>query len=501
MHDFRYPLFGAAAAAMVWPMPLVAEQPALPTFESHHAGVLGTAMDLTVVAPTQADVTAVEKVILDEIERLRKILSAYEPDADLARLNASPVNGPGISASVELIDVLRKYEEWFKRTSGAYNGHAGDLINLWKQAEADKRLPSDAVLLAAANRCKAPAWEINEAAKTVRRISDQQINIDSLGKGYIIDKALAVATGKPEKVKGILLNIGGDIRTWGTPTGKPDALWAIGIQNPDDTALNAKPLTTVYIPGGKSICTSGAYQRYYTIDGKRYSHILDARTGKAARNPSATVIAADSATANALATSCSAMKVTEAFQLVRAMPGAEFLIVTADGTQVRTDGFKELQDAASAKEKFAATQPSQFPTGYKLSVDLETTATERKPYVFVWVTDSKGKHVKTLAAFGNETKWLAEMREWWKLAKDNRALRSITRATQRAGKYPVQWDGTDQRGNGVPLGTYKLWVEVAAEHGPYACKSATITLGRESTTATINKSAAFAEVKITYGGK
>ncbi|MDB5326151.1 MAG: apbE 3, partial [Phycisphaerales bacterium] len=405
---------GITTLALMANSPLaLADQPAagVQSFEFHHANVLGTAMDLTVFAPSKVDAEAVEKAVLAEIDRLKKILSAYDAEGEVARLNASPVNGPALPASPELIEVLKQYDASSKRTAGAYSGHAGDVIVLWKQGEKDGRLPTDAELLAAATRNKAPAWEIDETAKTVRRIADQQINVDSLGKGYIIDKAVEAATAKPGSLKGLMLNIGGDLRTWGTPAPANGGLWAIGVQDPAHPELNAKPLTTVFVPGKYSVSSSGAYQRFYTINGKRYSHIIDARTGKSGRNQAATVVAPDSATANALATICCTLRFAEALELVRSIPNAEALIVTADGHTLRTEGFKALQDKAQAAEQLAPRTPSLFPAGYKLAIDLQVPTQQHRPYVFAWVTDGGGKYVKTLAAYGNERRWLTEMKE------------------------------------------------------------------------------------------
>ena len=491
------------SAAWVAAVPAVAAagQPnqAVQSFEYHEANVLGTAMDLTVVAPTRADADAAERAVLGEVRRLAAILSAYDAGSELARLNASPVGGPGLRVSPELIDVLRQYDAWSARTEGAYSGHAGSLMAIWKQAEASDHLPDDAALLAAAQQCHAPAWEIDGAGQTVRRVADQQINLDSLGKGYILDRAVAAATRSPGGVVGLLLNIGGDLRAWGSPPARPGALWSVGVQDPAHPEANAKPLTTVFVPGGRSVSTSGAYQRFYTVGGRRYSHILDARTGRPASTLSATVVAPDSATANALATACCTLKFAEAFALVRSVPGAECLIVTGDGVPMRTNGFKTLEDTSLAAAEFTPKLPSQFPAGYKLSIDLTTAQTQRRPYVFAWVTDAAGKHVKTLAAFGNDPEWLPDMRQWWKLAHGDRRLQGVTHATQRAGKYPLSWDGTDQKGGGVPLGKYTVWVEVGSEHGPYSAKFASIDLGSSPARATIAQSAAFSDVTLAYG--
>ena len=501
-HNSIYRAATLTSVAMFASAPVVAaglSTSAVTAFEYHQPNVLGTVMNLTVVAVSQDDADLARRAATAEIQRLTKILSTYDADSEVARLNVSTVNGPAIQASPELIDILKKYDAWHTASDGAYSGHAGDLIALWKAAERTSVLPTDAQLLAAAKRCSVPAWEIGPDGRSVRRVSDQQINIDSIGKGYILDKAVAAATRTPRSVKGLLMDIGGDVRTWGSPAGPAGALWAVGVQDPAHPELNSAPLTTVYVPGNCSVSSSGDYQRFYTVDGKRYSHILDARTGKPGRNPAATVVAADSATANALATLCCSMKFTEGMALVRATPGAECLIVTSGGATLRTDGFKELQNTSLAAAKFGPKLQSQFPAGYKLSINLQTADTERPPYVFVWVTDMAGRHIKTLGAYGDDPRYWRDLREWWKVAQNDRKLQSMTHATQQAGSYRLAWDGTDQRGNGVPLGTYKVWVEVAAEHGPHSAKFTSITVGSEPTQATIPASSAFAAVSVRYG--
>lgn len=481
-------------------------------FTYHHDNILGTALDLTVIATSRDAADAAEKSVLAEVERLRLILSSYDPEAELGKLNALGSRDEPMKVSPELIEVLKQYDYWTKQSRNAYTGQMGRLIEIWKSAEKDKKLPVDAELLAAAQEAARPAWQIDEAKGTVKRLFGEQINIDSLGKGYIVGKAVAAATKDAPALSGMLLNIGGDLRVWGTPPPNAGQFWAIGVQDPAKPALNAAPLSTVRVPGDRAVASSGGYQRFYTIGGKRYSHILDARTGKPARNLGATVVAPDSATANALATMCCILKTADAFELVRAVPGADCLIVTAEGTVLRSNGFKLLEGAnppvasppvvTTPAPGSTATEPkagAAWPKGFSVSIDLETVQTRHKPYVIVWVTDSAGRHVKTLGAWGNETKYLKEMREWWKFAQKDRALQSMTHATQRAGKYPLTWDGTDQKGDPVPTGKYSICVEVAAEKGPHSAKWTTINCGPAEAAATIASSAAFNDVAITYG--
>ena len=346
------------------------------------------------VSPAKADADVAEKAVLDEVERLRKILSSYDPAAELAKLNPPPLNQP-VPASAELIDVLKQYDTWNKRTGGAYNGHLGELIALWKDAEKKNTLPTDAELAPVVQRLREPAWQIDESAKTVKRVSAQPINVDSLGKGYIIGKAVAAARAKA--IKGLMLSIGGDVRVWGLLSANESKPWRVGVQDPAHPELNATPLTSIYVSGERAISSSGAYSRFYAIEGKKYSHILDPRTGRPAPATSATVVAKDSGTANALATSLCVLRPAEGFELVR-HGGRGGLPHRSRGRDA--DALGRIQGVGGAKVAAAPAHPPAWPKGYVVKIPLTTVQSREKPYVFVWVTDASGKHVKTLGAWG-----------------------------------------------------------------------------------------------------
>jgi thiamine biosynthesis lipoprotein ApbE len=482
------------SASVVWAADPVENK----AYDFHHDNVLGTTLNLSVVATSQAAADRVDKAITGEIERLRLILSSYDAKCELARFDARAANSEPVPASDELLDVLTQYETWRKRSFNAYSGQLGDLIALWRAAERNDRLPTDQEIGALVKALASPAFEVNAKDKTLRKLNDQHLNVDSLGKGYIIGKAMAFATADPAGISGVLLSIGGDIRVWGSPVDAPH--WTIGVQDPSTPALNAEPFTQLRLPSGTSVASSGGYQRYYTIQGKRYSHILDARTGKPVRNTGATVIASDAATANALATICCILDSASGLRLVGSVPGAECIVFGPDGKPTRSKGFEALEVESDAVVKSdAPASANAWPNGFAVSINLETIKARHRPYVFAWIVDAKGDHVKTLAAFGDETKYLKEIRQWWKFARNDRKLQSVTHATQRASTYPLTWDGTDQAGEKVPAGAYTLWVEVASEDGPHAAKSIKLDCGTAEVKTTLTATAAFKDVLITYG--
>ena len=101
-------------------------------FHFHHENILGTSLDLIVRAESATTAAKAEQAALAELERLRKILSTYDPASEISRLNSAP--GP-MPCSPELLDVLNAYESWTTRSRGAYSGQLGELIATWRGAE------------------------------------------------------------------------------------------------------------------------------------------------------------------------------------------------------------------------------------------------------------------------------------------------------------------------------------------------------------------------------
>jgi FAD:protein FMN transferase len=504
------------------------------TFHFHHENILGTSMDLKVFATHEAEAKQVEALILAEIERLRKILSTYDPESDISKVNASEDPVP---CAPELIEVLGIYESWTARSNGAYNGHIGELVRLWKEAEKTGTPPDATALGPVVARLSLPGWTLDQSAGTVQRLNRQNLNVDSLGKGYIIGKAVAAATSQAPSTGGIFLNIGGDILAWGTQG--PDTPWKAGVANPLQSADNAPPLTELNL-GNHAISTSGSYQRGFTVGGKRYSHILNPLTGLPADGvASATVIADNPATSNALATTLCVLPPDEGLKLVQATPGTECLIVTADGKELRSPHFASLEVPSTRNAAIADTanpppvspepapavptpsstaapvpdDPTKWPPNHKVTINLSLkTPTKfkkvgpkvkdpnRKSYVAIWATDSSNKRVRTVAVWGNQPKHIHEHAEWWKEAKrDVPWAHSVSRATRSPGQYRIEWDGLDDKQNPLPQGNYTLYVEVTREYGDHEVQSMQLSCGKHPSQYTLPATSESDATVIVYG--
>ncbi|MDY3559435.1 DUF2271 domain-containing protein [Gemmata sp. JC673] len=446
-----------------------ADAPNVSEFEFHRDHVIGTSLDLCVVAPDEPTAEAAELTVLNEIERLRTILSTYDATTEISKVNRTREPVP---VSHELIEVLRAYEQWQLKSGGAFHGQVGDLVRVWKEGERAGRVPEAVVLDRIAADLKRPGFKLDTDARTATRLTDQPLNLNAVGKGYIIAKAADAVRKAHPAVTALLINLGGDILAFGSPPGGTG--WAVGVQNPFTAFDNAAPVAGLRVTN-QAVATSGDYQRFYAIDGKRYSHIFDPRTGRPAEGvSSATVVANDNVTANALATTLCVLKPEEGLKLVAGVPGAACLIITSDGKQIRSPGLKlfELAPARFAlpQDKKDEKKADPWPVGFQVTVAVELPKVEakryRKPYTAVWIEDDQGKAVKTLAVWGNAPKYLKTLRDWWKIGKgDGDLVKAVARATRGPGKYDLAWDGKDDKGNPVSQGKYVVRVEVHREFG------------------------------------
>jgi thiamine biosynthesis lipoprotein len=392
-------------------------------------------LDLTVWTQQSRAAEDACRTVLGEIQRLSAILNTREPTSEISLLENSNLHR---NTSPELREVLDAYDYWERRTHGVFS--------------------------------------IRPAGSNAPR------NVDALGKAYILDCAAAAVRNSCNSVDALLLDIGGDIVVWGRSCD-------IGIADPDAWFDNGPPFATVTLRNA-AIATSGTYARG--------AHLVDARSGESLKSRvSASVIANNAVTANALATTLCLTNADFGLRLVEMTPSAEAVRI-ASGAMERTSGF--MLRVLPVQTEQAST--AGWPAGYRLTINLPLTSgrSKKRPYVAVWIEDSTGKLVRLLAFWGNQSKYYADLATIWGLLRRNsNQLRSVARATRPAGKYDLVWDGLDNDQKPVPLGSYRITIETNQEHGTYAKQTGTITLGESSTSITVPATTNFDTVSVQYG--
>ncbi|WP_189098710.1 FAD:protein FMN transferase [Deinococcus knuensis] len=297
---------------------------------STYERLLGTEVELQIVAATHAQARDAEHAALTEIERLTLILNRFDPNSELSRWQAA--HAPHVPLSLDLLNVLRLADHWNALSGGALHPGADAFGELWKQASLSGHPPTPATLARQASALRAEPWELHpDGSGTL--IARYPIGLNALAKGYIVDCAATVAS-RCAGVRSVLVNAGGDLRVIG---GRGVT---VAVADPFTARDDAPPLTQVRVRGG-ALATSGSSHRGYQVGDQWYSHVIDPRSGQPVRDvPGVTVIAPECVSADALATTLSVLPFQAGLALAESLPGCEALIITAGGEQHATSGWR-----------------------------------------------------------------------------------------------------------------------------------------------------------------
>lgn len=283
--------------------------------------LLGTEVEVQIVARGRAQAEAAERAALDELERLTRVLNRFDPQSEVSHWLARP--GERVGLSRDLLTVLERADHWQRVTNGAFHPGADALGALWRAAAALGERPAPTELARQVAALRSPLWTLHGGGEATLH-APFPLGLNALAKGYVVDRAAEAAYQAPG-VRAVLVNAGGDLRTLGG-----DGL-RIAVADPFTARDDAPPLTSVRVRGG-ALATSGGAHRGYRIGEAWYSHLIDPRSGEpVAEVPGVTVTAPDCATADALATALSVLDVESGLALTDATPGAAALIVTRAG--------------------------------------------------------------------------------------------------------------------------------------------------------------------------
>ena len=280
--------------------------------------------------------------ILEEYHRLFDIYYAYSGINNLKTINENAGKEP-IKVDQKLIDFLLYAKELYTLTGGEMNVMMGSVLSLWHDCReaastdpANAAIPQKDALDEAALHTDISLLEIDTVNGAVR-ITDPAARIDvgALGKGYATEKAAEYL--RSQNADGYVLNIGGNIRIIGH---KPDGSgWGTGIKNPADTSQYALKLTIA----DTSCVTSGDYERYFTVNGTKYHHVIDKDTlMPASYFSSVTIITPNSALADALSTALFTMSYEDGLALINRIGNVEVLWISTNGEMKMSEGLSSL---------------------------------------------------------------------------------------------------------------------------------------------------------------
>jgi len=284
--------------------------------------------------------------ILLSYHQLYDIYHTYDGINNIATVNQSAGMAP-VKVDEKILDMVEYAISMDELTGGRMNIAMGSVLQIWQtyrdaglESPETAELPPMDALKRANEYTSIDRIVIDRSAGTLS-VSDvkTQLDVGAIAKGYAAQ--MAVDAMKEAGVTGMLLSIGGNVCSIGT---RADGTgWKVGIQDPYSNGN----LCVVQV-SGQSVVTSGTYERYYTVDGKRYHHIIDPSTlMPSVLYDSVTVISSDSALADALTTGLFCMPIDEGMALIERLPDTEALWVLSDGSQRMSSGFSAFLTADS----------------------------------------------------------------------------------------------------------------------------------------------------------
>ncbi|MFD1295099.1 FAD:protein FMN transferase [Lysobacter gummosus] len=298
---------------------------------------MGTQTRIVLYAADAASADRAMRAGFARIAQLDSELSDYREDSGLMRLAAQAGCGD-IAVGADLFRVLQAGQDVAERSGGAFDVTQGALTRLWRSARKLSELPRSERIERARANGGYRYLHLNAQARTVR-IDRPGIGLDvgGIAKGYAADEALAAVTG--QGVTRALVALGGDIAVSDAPPDAPGWRVSIAPLAPAQAPLRATAQTTLYLRHA-AVSTAGDAEQWFEVDGRRYSHLIDPRSGWPMQGRSATtVIARRGIDADGLDTAAALLGPIEGARLVESVPGAAMRMERddplANATEVR----------------------------------------------------------------------------------------------------------------------------------------------------------------------
>ncbi len=291
--------------------------------------VMGTDLVLTVRGADPSVLDAALDAAEAELRRVEDLMTDWRP-SPLTTLNATAGTGP-VKVPAELLAIVARALELARITKGAFDISYAGAGKLWDFKAVPPSLPSDAELTQALTRVGWRRVTVDADAGTISLPEGFRLGLGGIAKGYGVDRAMQVL--RDRGIAHAVVNAGGDMKVLGEDSDGP---WEVAVKHPRDRARVMGLLRL----SNAAVVTSGDYERFFELDGRRYHHILDPTTGRPATGcMSATVTAPSAELADALATACCVSGPAAALRWAAQLPGVELLCVDMQGRIHRSSGF------------------------------------------------------------------------------------------------------------------------------------------------------------------
>ena len=284
---------------------------------------MGSRFDITVVANSKDQGNEYIDIAIDEISRIEKIISSWDPNSQTSTINKNAGIKP-VVVDKELFELIERAQAISKLTSGAFDISYASMDKIWKYDGSMTEMPSEEKIKNSVEKVGFQNILLNKKEQTVfLKFKGMKIGFGAIGKGYAADKAKAILIDKG--VKSGIINASGDLNAWGKQANGKD--WMVAITNP----LNKEKAFSWLPVNNAAVVTSGNYEKFVNFNGVRYSHIIDPRTGYPSTGiVSVTIFTKNAEFADAISTSIFVMGVETGLDFINQLKGVACIIVDED---------------------------------------------------------------------------------------------------------------------------------------------------------------------------
>jgi len=317
-------------------------------YEAEFLELFDTMTKIVAYTDSKEEFTKYSQLIYDNLKEYHQFYDIYNDYPGINNIKTINDNAgiKPVKVDKKIIDLLLFAKEWYKNTDGKMNVAFGAVLEIWHkyrtegiEDEANAALPQMNALKEAAKHTDINKLIIDEANSTVF-LEDPKMSLDvgAIGKGYATEQVsqLAIKNGFTSG----LISVGGNVRAIGNK-GVSNELWNLGIQNPDKESEKST-IQIVYLTD-LSLVSSGDYERYYTVNGKRYHHIIDPDTlFPSVYFSEVTIVCKNSGMADALSTAVFNMPFEKGLKFINNLPDTEALWVMKNGEIKYSENFKKF---------------------------------------------------------------------------------------------------------------------------------------------------------------
>ena len=246
-----------------------------PELQKISGNAQGTTYHISFWSPKEVDTANIKQIIEAEFTRLDEQLSNYRKDSVIEKLNATVSSEP-LAVSTEMIGLIEQARAVSLLTDGCYDLTIKPLFDLWGFNGDKLSIPDNANLQAALQKVGFKQIKIIDANHLQKLNPQLRIDLSSIAQGYSVARMVSLL--EQYGVENYLVEIGGELQTRGR---KPDSsAWRVALEKPISSERSAQNIVTINTSEPLAVMTAGTYRHYFDVDGKRYSHILDAKTGR-----------------------------------------------------------------------------------------------------------------------------------------------------------------------------------------------------------------------------